>query len=229
MRPRRSMSEQEWLQIEKPIPMLAYVQSSIGDRPLRMFALALYRSYWEYLEGNDSRAIVTFAESMADNDLPKQQLKEMSELASEVYEAYEFNPLCRCIHFLLRTSMRFENKPFMEYWFGADNASEVLLFEIQDMENLTGHRVDFSYLCKIIRDIFGNPFRPVTFHTNWRTPTTQSLAQTMYDNRDFSAMPILGDALEEAGCDNDDILRHCQDKSEHVRGCWVVDLVTDRN
>jgi hypothetical protein len=49
----------------------------------------------------------------------------------------------------------------------------------------------------------------------------------MYDDRDFRAMPILADALEEAGCDNQDILSHCREPGEHVRGCWVVDLVLE--
>jgi hypothetical protein len=71
-----------------------------------------------------------------------------------------------------------------------------------------------------------NPFRPVTFCPEWRTDTAMSLARTMYDARDFSAMPILADALQDAGCDNAAILSHCRDpKQVHVRGCWVVDLV----
>jgi hypothetical protein len=76
-----------------------------------------------------------------------------------------------------------------------------------------------------LRDIFGNPFRPITFSPEWRTPTAVALAQQMYESRDFSAMPILADALQDAGCDNDDILNHCRQPGEHVRGCWVVDLV----
>jgi hypothetical protein len=47
----------------------------------------------------------------------------------------------------------------------------------------------------------------------------------MYDTRDFAAMPILADALEEAECDNLDILAHCRGPGPHVRGCWVVDLM----
>jgi hypothetical protein len=48
----------------------------------------------------------------------------------------------------------------------------------------------------------------------------------MYDDREFSAMPILADALQDAGCDDEDVLTHCRDTSlAHVRGCWVVDLV----
>ena len=76
-----------------------------------------------------------------------------------------------------------------------------------------------------LRDIFGNPFRPVTFDPNWRTSTAVALAAQMYDSRDFSTMPILADALQDAGCENADILDHCRGAGPHVRGCWVVDLV----
>jgi len=78
----------------------------------------------------------------------------------------------------------------------------------------------------LLRDIFGNPFHPVEFDLQWRTDTALSLAKQMYESRDFSAMPILADALQDAGCDNEEVLNHCRDtKQVHVRGCWVVDLV----
>jgi hypothetical protein len=77
----------------------------------------------------------------------------------------------------------------------------------------------------LIRDIFGNPFRPVAFDAAWRTDTAVSLARGMYGSRDFSAMPILADALQDAGCDGGDILNHCRGDGPHVRGCWAVDLV----
>jgi hypothetical protein len=84
--------------------------------------------------------------------------------------------------------------------------------------------------CEIIRDIFGNPFRPVAFDAAWRTDTAVSLAKGMYESRDFGAMPILADALQDAGCDSDDMLNHCRDpKQTHVRGCWVVDLVLGKS
>ncbi|MCE9568116.1 MAG: hypothetical protein K8U57_39440 [Planctomycetes bacterium] len=74
--------------------------------------------------------------------------------------------------------------------------------------------------------IFGNPFRPAAFSPEWRTTTVVALAQRMYESRDFSAMPILADALQDAGCDNDDILNHFRDpNAPHVRGCWALDLV----
>ncbi len=75
-------------------------------------------------------------------------------------------------------------------------------------------------------DVFGNDFRPITFDPAWRTDTAVSLARGMYESRDFGAMPILADALQDAGCDNEHILNHCRGISTtHVRGCWVVDLV----
>ncbi|AWM42176.1 hypothetical protein C1280_07730 [Gemmata obscuriglobus] len=76
-----------------------------------------------------------------------------------------------------------------------------------------------------LRDIFGNPFRPIIFVPEWRTDTAVALAHQMYESRDFSAMPILADALQDAGCTSDDILNHCREPGEHVRGCWAVDLV----
>jgi hypothetical protein len=77
--------------------------------------------------------------------------------------------------------------------------------------------------CRIVREIFGNPFRPVTHDPAWRTSTVLALAQQIYDSRDFSPMPILADALQDAGCDNEEILKHCRQPGEHVRGCWCVD------
>jgi hypothetical protein len=77
-----------------------------------------------------------------------------------------------------------------------------------------------------LRDIFGNPFRPIDFSPSWRTDTVMSLAKQVYESHDFAAIPILADALQDAGCDSEEILRHCRDPNQvHVRGCWVVDLV----
>jgi hypothetical protein len=83
------------------------------------------------------------------------------------------------------------------------------------------HRLQIANL----RCIFGNPFCPFTFLPAWRTDTALSLAQQMYNTHDFSVMPILADALQDAGCNSDDILNHCRGPGPHVRGCWVVDMV----
>ena len=65
----------------------------------------------------------------------------------------------------------------------------------------------------------------LTFDAAWRTATVTSLALAIYEERAFDRLPILADALEDAGCTNADILGHCRGGGEHVRGCWVVDLV----
>ncbi len=79
---------------------------------------------------------------------------------------------------------------------------------------------------RLARDIFGNPFRPNLLDPEWRTSNVVLLARSMYESRDFTAMPILSDALQDAGCEHEDILNHCRDANGvHVRGCWVVDLI----
>jgi hypothetical protein len=78
---------------------------------------------------------------------------------------------------------------------------------------------------ELLRDIVGNPFRPVAFAPAWRTDTAVAVARQIYDSRDFDAMPILADALQEAGCEDEQVLTHCREPRAHVRGCWVCDLV----
>jgi hypothetical protein len=81
---------------------------------------------------------------------------------------------------------------------------------------------DRAARANLLRDVVGNPFRS-GFDPEWLTSTVVQLAEQMYGSRDFSAMPILADALQDAACD--DILAHCRGPGPHVRGCWVVDLV----
>jgi hypothetical protein len=92
-------------------------------------------------------------------------------------------------------------------------------------EYRSAESLEESAQCTILREIFGNPFRPVVLNSTWCTTTAVSLAQHIYASRDFSAMPILADALQDAGCDSEEMLSHCRGEGPHVRGCWVVDLV----
>jgi hypothetical protein len=82
------------------------------------------------------------------------------------------------------------------------------------------------------REIFGNPFRPVTVDPAWQTPALTPLAQAAYEERilpggelDAQRLAILADALEEAGCTDPALLGHLRSPGPHVRGCWAVDLV----
>jgi hypothetical protein len=87
-------------------------------------------------------------------------------------------------------------------------------------------------LAWLARDIFGNPFRPVTLNPAWLTPQVVALAQAAYEHRDLPSghldparLAVLADALEDAGCADADLLGHLRGPGEHVRGCWAVDLL----
>jgi hypothetical protein len=81
--------------------------------------------------------------------------------------------------------------------------------------------------CDVLRDLLGTPFQVVVDAPwlAWHGGLIASMATTMYQERAFDQMPILGDALEEAGCTNATILNHCRQPANHVRGCWVLDLL----
>jgi hypothetical protein len=84
----------------------------------------------------------------------------------------------------------------------------------------------------LLRDVFGNPFRPVTINPAWRTPDVLALANAAYDERilpegrlDPARLALLANALEQAGGTDADLLDHLRGPGPHVRGCWAVDLV----
>jgi hypothetical protein len=80
------------------------------------------------------------------------------------------------------------------------------------------------------RCTFGNPLRPVTANPSWLTSTVVAIARGIRAENTFAPMPVLADTLQDAGCDNEDILAHCRDpQPAHVRGCWVVDLGLGKN
>ena len=73
----------------------------------------------------------------------------------------------------------------------------------------------------LLREIFGNPFRPIALNPRWLTSNVVDLAGAIYEERAFERMPILADALMDAGCDSEEIIAHCRGNGPHVRGCWV--------
>jgi len=80
----------------------------------------------------------------------------------------------------------------------------------------------------LLADIFGDPFRSPVIDSSWLTwndGTVFNLAQAIYNDSRFQDLPVLADALEEAGCNNVEILNHCRQPGVHVRGCWALDLI----
>jgi hypothetical protein len=85
---------------------------------------------------------------------------------------------------------------------------------------------------RLLREVTGNPFRPVVITASCLTPSVVSLAEAASAARDLPSghldtarLAVLSDALEDAGCDNTELLGHLRSPGPHVRGCWALDLV----
>jgi hypothetical protein len=113
-----------------------------------------------------------------------------------------------------------------------EKASEVDRGLCTDHDLWAGHQIsEWKVLGSIIHDLVGNPFhltRIASEWLSWNDGTVVKLAQSIYDARAFDRLPILADALEDAHCANADILAHCRQPGLHVRGCWVIDLLTEK-
>jgi hypothetical protein len=91
---------------------------------------------------------------------------------------------------------------------------------------LGGEATEVEAQAGLLRCTFGNPFRPVAFNPAWRTTDVMLLAKGIYEEKAFDRMPILADALQDAGCEVEELLNHLRDaNATHVRGCWALDLV----
>jgi hypothetical protein len=208
------MTEEEWSTVVAPEAMLAWVAPRCTERMLRLFALACCRNVASRLRRKFERALLA-AEGIAESATDTSgDCGALARLASMWMTSDESG----FAHALSNSS-------------GAEAAYQSSERAI-DIERRLSDRwwQQRWFQAECLSDIVGNPFRPVAFSAQWRTSTAVAIAQGMYGSRDFSPMPILADSLQDAGCDNDDILNHCRDPRQvHVRGCWVVDLVLGKS
>jgi hypothetical protein len=191
------MTEAEWIGSDDPLEMFWSVVDRASDRKLLLFAVASLRRSAD--KGEEFFTKLEIAERFADGAAVVDELR----LRWNSSQGYAPPERARDWASLLVKVLSLTPDP-------------------SDGKSPSPWRRVFVHL---LRDIFGNPFRSLTFSPEWRTDTALALARQMYESRDFSAMPILADALQDAGCDNEDILDHCRTEQTHVRGCWVVDLV----
>jgi hypothetical protein len=219
------MTEDEWLRCTNPHRMLAHLPATPYERKLRLLACACCRRFlWKDIGDQRVRAAVEASERCADGLATKAQMfaaRRVAEWcrapggATRPELAAQFAAWGRPregLRYLLIAGLGAGNT--YNAWTGTD---------------LSPRRGSHAIaVCGLLRDIIGNPFRPVTFDPSWRTPEALALARAVYDERRFEDLPVLADALEEAGCADRDILGHCRGKGEHARGCWVVDLVLDK-
>lgn len=211
------MTEQEWLSATNPFSLLSAARQLSSERKLRLAAGACA---WHFLPVNahpDLHRGVEMTEQIADGTASRAVIESARELFGSLsyvgdYVARGFTgenqfpaSLIHCaVNPRVTSSVRGVLCILSDY--EADMGSEFV-----------------QPLVPWLREIFGNPFRPIDF-APWRTDTAVSLARQMYESGEFSAMPILADALQDAGCNSDEVLNHCRDaNAKHVRGCWVVD------
>jgi hypothetical protein len=199
----RTMTEEQWLTCTNPLPMLNLLRGKASDRKLRLFASGCCRHVWDHLN-DDIRDAVEVTERLADG------LAELSELGP-IQSWWGEVPAWRNL-FIMWTP-----------W----ELGEALAWETSGLG--VSKRKERRFQATLLRCIFGNPFEPSPIidssWLSWNDGTAARLAQAIYEDRAFDRLPILADALEEAGCDNPDILTHCRGQGEHVRGCWAVDLL----
>ncbi|OAI51293.1 hypothetical protein AYO44_05170 [Planctomycetaceae bacterium SCGC AG-212-F19] len=214
--------------------MLTYkrVKTKITARKHRLFACACSRCCWDLLTGR-SRAAVEVAEKFADGlatntDLLKAHLAAQGEVwrtrDGVTSTRQERTASMAVAHLTLLRERPYENPDALsEITF--QNGHLVAVLTKNAARKDLGWQKDWSRQVRLLRDIFGNPFRRMKLDPAWQTGTVVSLATAIYAERAFERMAILGDALEEAGCADIDILTHCRTGGEHVFGCWLVDVL----
>jgi hypothetical protein len=219
------LTEKRWLAAPRWGSIIESVEKPKHARKLRLFGCACCRRIWEMLTDGASREAVEAAERFADGEIGKVELALARKAAKR-----EIGPGLP--------------RSYTPQQWAAQGAMLVTLQSLGDSgrsaagrvagavhdAKLRHHLEEQRLQTPTFRDIFGNPFRPVVFPDSRRSESAVALARTAYDTRNFTLLPILADALEEAGCDHPDVLTHCrQPDAVHVRGCWVVDGVLGRS
>jgi hypothetical protein len=199
------MGEDEWLRAAgwqratNGVTLLQRVRAQASDRKLRLFACACCRTLWNALDEAGRHAVET-AERYADGRADAEQLR----LAWARTGAFTCESLVCC-----------PRSPYP------------LQLLIEDCNNF---RV--SEAAALVREVFGNPFRRPRIEPRWLVANggvVAQLAQVIYEERRFVEMPVLGDALEDAGCMVRDLLEHCRSGAGHALGCWVVDALLGKS
>lgn len=212
------MIEREWLNCSDPSPMLAFLAGSPNDRKRRLFGVACCRRIWRHLS-DASQAALLVLERFADGAATQMELEAAGEDAGRGARTADDEAV-----WLAAYSDRWNDTCDVAH---ASAGREVILgWPGRNDSNDEAYVAEQEFNACLLRELFGSlPFRPQPVAAAWLTSTVLALAQGIYEEHAFNHMPILADALQDAGCDNPDILAHCRQAGEHVRGCWVVDLL----
>jgi hypothetical protein len=231
------MTEAEWRACDDPAPMLELLNGRASDRSLRQLVCACYRRCGGYSQ-RPGGGLIGVSEAV---DLVEQiEIENDPDFVERTRTAHttftqraslsshtEGGNIAGVGHCLLRPSCSTRDAVWALVCC-CRVAGFLAAKRSLDPAHLAAEAAEPPHQAALVREIFGNPARPVRFSPSWRTDTALLLANQMYESRDFSAMPILADAIQDAGCDSAGVLTHCREPAPHVRGCWVVDLVRDK-
>jgi hypothetical protein len=219
------MTEAEWLASAHPPSMLAALRGGASERKLRLYACACARLAWHLLIDDRSRAAVEVAERLADGQAPWEEAVAAFNEAATACLAVQRGPNLSSLTTLW---LRRRDDPYTLYR-AAAAASFAVADAAGDIEaHIRGesmHVIEAPTRARLLRCVFGNPLRPAALDAACRAPLAVAMARTIYDERHFDELPVLADAMEEAGCASADALAHLRARGPHVRGCWVIDLL----
>src|SRR5262245_2174796 len=211
------MTEAKWLACTHPLEMLGHFDEQMCRRKARLLACACCRRLWAVLS-RSSQDLLSTAERYADWEATK------GELPANLKAAHRLDTPDRAVALTAYRHAGFST--FMEAIFFAGGVMARGRLGFDYWKALADERAAQAL---IVRDIFGPlPFRPVTIDAAWRSwnhGIVPALARRIYEVRAYSELPILADALEDAGCTYEDILTHCRSEGPHSLGCWVVDAI----
>jgi len=243
------MTPDEWFTEPDYARHLRFLEARISARKQRLLAAAFSRAVWHLFDHPDLRAAVETAERFADGRATAAELEAVRQRCREVaireHEAWERSAdwdspgsVLNALRSRAAWAAAFTATTPVSAEDVADKLSTTAVeAQTGDSGILIRDRVEWARLMEeqqlvlraVVWEVVGNPFAPVAFRAEWRTGTAVALAAQMYESGDFSAMPILADALQDAGCDSDEVLDHCRNPGTHARGCWVVDLVLGKS
>ncbi len=211
------MTEKEWLSAADPQPMLEFLRDKVSERKLRLFACACCRRVWNLITEKTSRSAVEIAERYADGQATG---SEQTKAEGEVDAAYSAADAAAF------SAVALEGRPAEGAAIAARSAvaaaQEGSEWGDADDAPASEGQAQTDYL----RDVVGPTlFRSLTIKRKWRTSNVVAIARGIYDDRAFGHLPILADALEDAGCTDAAILEHLRGPGPHVRGCWCLDAI----
>jgi hypothetical protein len=209
------MTEDEWQTCAEPEMMLAHLrrrERQPSARKFRLFCIACCRhsvAVMRYARNRHCLAVAErCAEGLAGDDERREVRRPLGAYAAAINAAGD-------------DPMREASLVASDVAFYAAIAAEAL-----GGEREPARRAEAAALCDLLRDVVGNPYREPRLDPAWLAGgVAVRLAEGIYEERAFDRVPVLADALEEAGCADEAILSHLRSPGPHVRGCWAVDLV----